>query len=227
MASVFVSYAHEDSVFARELAHELSLRGTDVWIDYVELLVGDSMIERVAEAIAEEDFVLAIVSPDSAQSGWCRRELSLAATRGISEKRVFVLPVRYREANMPESIRDLRWLDADALQVADVANKLVSDIEQHLGRATKAHNAWLETALAVYNADSESSRECWLHHLEGAEIAGRRLVKVESGPHYHAAGALRRLGALTELPHPGSYAAFEITQRGRTLLATLRTVMLN
>ncbi len=177
MASVFVSYAHEDSGFVRELARELSLHGTDVWIDYVELLVGDSMIERVAAAIAEEDFVLAVVSPDSVQSGWCQRELSLAATRGISEKRVFVLPVRYRDANMPESIRDLRWLDADALHVADVANKLASDINQHLGRATTAHEAWLEVALAVYNADSESSRKYWLHHLEGAEAAGRRLVK--------------------------------------------------
>ena len=39
-------------------------------------------------------------------SSWCQRELALAATQGINENRVKVLPVRFRGAEMPPMLAD-------------------------------------------------------------------------------------------------------------------------
>jgi TIR domain len=90
--SVFLSHAHEDNSLARQLAAGLTQRGVQVWVDECELRIGDSIIERVSEAIAEGDFLLAIISPASLLSGWCKHELALAATRG--RERVSVAAVR-------------------------------------------------------------------------------------------------------------------------------------
>jgi predicted nucleotide-binding protein len=55
-ASVFISYPHADEDLARALATVLQDRGVRIWIDEGELRVGDSIIERIATAIAEIDF---------------------------------------------------------------------------------------------------------------------------------------------------------------------------
>ncbi len=82
------------------------MRGLEVWIDKHELLVGDSLLERVGDGISDGDFVLAIISPHSIDSAWCRKELRLAATRGLSEDRVIVLPVQRGGVSMPNYLTD-------------------------------------------------------------------------------------------------------------------------
>ena len=77
--SIFVSYAHEDSQVAHELAHAMERHGARVWLDQGELLVGDSLIARISEAIAEFDFVVALVSRHSVASNWCQRACGCSA----------------------------------------------------------------------------------------------------------------------------------------------------
>jgi hypothetical protein len=111
LPSIFISHAHEDTPLAQQLAPGLSDRGYHVWIDEVELRIGDSLVERIADASAEGDFVLAIVSPDSLRSKWCQQELSWAATKGIADRRVIVLPIRHRGDGCGRSERTERMLD--------------------------------------------------------------------------------------------------------------------
>lgn len=131
MPSVFVSYAHEDQEFALALIEELQMGNVDVRYDQVVLHVGDSLIEKLSTEILEGDFLVAIVSPDSVGSAWCRKELSLAQTHGINEKRVKVLPVRYRSPAMPPALTDTYWSDADAFDVPKVAEMLRNAISTH------------------------------------------------------------------------------------------------
>jgi hypothetical protein len=136
--SIFVSHAHEDKPLARGLTAALTERGYYVWLDEVELRIGDSLVERIADAIAEGDFVLAIVSPHSLASNWCQQELSWAATKGIANKRVVVLPIRYGGAEMPAVLADRLWADADAADVEQLADRIAGDIERHRAEAAPA-----------------------------------------------------------------------------------------
>ena len=88
------------------LVEPLNALGLDIRYDRVALRIGDSLIERLSREIADGDFLIAIVSPDSVESGWCQKELSLA-TQGINEKRVKVLPVRFRGAQLPVALGDI------------------------------------------------------------------------------------------------------------------------
>jgi hypothetical protein len=128
---IFVSHAHEDKPLARELFAGLVTRGYAVWIDDVELRIGDSLVERIADAISEGDFVVAIVSPDSLKSNWCKQELAWAATKGIADKRVVVLPIRYRGATMPATLADRLWADADQAGPGELVDQIDDAIQHH------------------------------------------------------------------------------------------------
>lgn len=151
---VFISYSHRDQEFVLALVAELQSQGVRVWIDQVELEIGDSLIERISEAISAEDFVVAVISEDSAKSGWCQKELSLAVTEGINNKRVKVLPVRLGEVEMPPMLRDIKWGEAavDA-SPSDLAAALARAIKRNLARqatglsATPASDAGEEDAV--------------------------------------------------------------------------------
>jgi len=75
--------------------------GARVWIDEGELRIGDSIIERIATAIADVHFVVAIVS---IQSNWCQRELSLAISGGLNRDGVKVSPLRLGDVAMPATL---------------------------------------------------------------------------------------------------------------------------
>jgi hypothetical protein len=132
--SVFISYAHEDAELARALASSLKKRGCKVWIDEGEMLVGESLIERIATAISEVHFVVALVSEASVNSPWCQKELSLAITGGLGREGVRVLPLQVGDVEMPATLADVLYLPLDPSSVSDAAARIKKDAEGHLAR---------------------------------------------------------------------------------------------
>src|SRR5881394_3785693 len=123
MASAFISYAHEDQELVLDLAARLQAQGLDIRYDQVVLQIGDSLIQKISREIVDGDFLIAVVSPDSVESGWCQHELSIAATQGINQKRAKVLPVRYRGADLPPMLTDTFYGDADRFSIETIAEK--------------------------------------------------------------------------------------------------------
>jgi hypothetical protein len=70
-------------------------------------------MRAISQEVTDGDFLIAVVSPDSIESEWCQHELALAKTQGINQRRVKVLPVRFRKATMPPLLQDTFWGDAD------------------------------------------------------------------------------------------------------------------
>lgn len=132
MPSAFVSYAHEDQEFVLALVEHLQTQGLDIRYDQVALRIGDSLIRVISREIAEGDFLIAVVSPDSVESEWCQKELALAMTQGIDQKRVKVLPVRFRGAAMPPMLQDSYWGDADQDDVETLTRRLAAAIQANL-----------------------------------------------------------------------------------------------
>ena len=128
-----MSYSHDDEAFVLPLAQRLE-HGVWVWIDKKGVLVGDSVIRRVCNAIHEEPFVIAVISEHSVNSPWCLKEWSLAAALGIEHEQVKVLPVRLDEAVVPSFLAETRWADADRSDCRAVAAELVTSMNGHLER---------------------------------------------------------------------------------------------
>lgn len=132
MASAFISYAHEDQEFVLALVERLEAQGLAVRYDQVALHIGDSLIRAISQEITEGDFLIAVVSPASVDSEWCQHELSLAKTQGINERRVKVLPVKFRGAEMPLMLQDTFWGDADRDDVETLARRLAAAIRANI-----------------------------------------------------------------------------------------------
>jgi TIR domain len=108
---VFISYSHSDKDFVDELAARIVANRGSVWLDRWELNVGDSLIERVQDAIATSSALLVVLSKASVESEWCRKELSAGLVRELGEKRVVVLPVLKEDCAVPLFLQDKLYAD--------------------------------------------------------------------------------------------------------------------
>lgn len=109
--SVFVSYSHANKSFVDTLAAHLVKNNAHVWVDTWELKVGDSIINRIQEAIIDSSALLVILSKASVSSEWCKKELSAGLIRELEEKRVVVLPVLLEDCEIPLFLKDKMYAD--------------------------------------------------------------------------------------------------------------------
>ena len=76
--SCFISYSHNDKVFARRLHDQLQVRGIRCWLDEHELLPGDDIYDQVSEGIRGRDKVLLCASESALTSWWVDDEIDSA-----------------------------------------------------------------------------------------------------------------------------------------------------
>jgi TIR domain len=108
---IFISYSHNDKSFVDRLATQLVRRNVNVWLDRWELSVGDSLVERVQEAVDGASALLVILSKASVASEWCKKELSAGLFRELEEKRVVVMPVMLDDCDVPIFARGKMFAD--------------------------------------------------------------------------------------------------------------------
>jgi hypothetical protein len=86
----FLSYSSKDRDFAERVYTSLIDAGVRVFWDQFDVVPGEYLENQIAEAIAEHDRVLVVLSAHSLQSDWVKREIVLAWTH----KRESLLPIR-------------------------------------------------------------------------------------------------------------------------------------
>lgn len=99
--SVFLSYCRQDKRFARKLSSDLELFGVKVWIDEVEIKIGDSLIEKIRQGIDQVDYFAVVLSPSSVNSEWVKKEVDIATNQEIEGRKVKVLPLLLSDCEIP------------------------------------------------------------------------------------------------------------------------------
>ena len=108
---VFLSYASEDKPAASYIAGALKQSGVSPFFDEWELAWGDSLVERVSDAVASSDYVVVLLSPASVGSNWVRREINATFSRELKDRAVRLLPVLIADCEIPMLLRDRVYLD--------------------------------------------------------------------------------------------------------------------
>jgi hypothetical protein len=129
IASVFLSHNKEDKAFVRQLARDLDNHGVKFWLDEAEINVGDSLIEKIRSGLDEVDYVAVVLSPNSIASPWVQREVDVAMNQEISGKKVKVLPILYRQCELPGFLLGKAYADfTEESQYEDAFAKLIRSI---------------------------------------------------------------------------------------------------
>jgi hypothetical protein len=128
MGFVFLSHSSKDKEFVRDLARDLARLGMKPWLDEWEIRIGECIVSKVDSAIANADYVILVLSPNSVESGWVEREWKARYWDEINEKKVIVLPVLLRDCQIPALIKTKRYADfreSYAVGLANLANALI------------------------------------------------------------------------------------------------------
>jgi hypothetical protein len=109
--SLFVCHASEDRLFVDRLVTELDRRAMFAWYDKREIIVGDSIVEKINEALRAADFLITVMSPRSVSKPWVVREMSSALMRQLGKADIKILPVLMEECDIPSLLADLKYAD--------------------------------------------------------------------------------------------------------------------
>jgi hypothetical protein len=111
MPSIFLSHTSVDKPFVEKLARDLRRLGINVWFDKWEIKVGESITWKIEEGIREHEYLGIVLSPDALRSEWVKSELSAAWTRQMRTKKIGVLPILYRDCEIPLFLSDRKYAD--------------------------------------------------------------------------------------------------------------------
>lgn len=157
---VFISYSHADGLIVNKLAAHLVKNNASVWVDTWELNVGDSILNKVQDALLDSSALLVILSKASVESEWCKKELSAGLMRELDEKRVVVLPVIVEDCEIPLFLREKMY--ADLRSDFDMG---LHNVLNAIAKVTNADQARLEQEDGVLDWSEDWGYQDGLFHL--------------------------------------------------------------
>jgi hypothetical protein len=129
LMNVFLSDAGKDGSLAATLASVLAESGVDVWNPDEEIVPGDNWAMKVGKALEAADAMIILLTPETVDSEWLRRQVEYALT--TKKYQGMVVPVILgTAAELPDEIPwillrlDPIWLDRDHPDFTQVVNRV-------------------------------------------------------------------------------------------------------
>jgi hypothetical protein len=139
---VFLSHSAKDREFVVRLATDLAEAGLQVWLDQWNIRPGDSFAVAIEDAIKASRFLLIVMSPDYFQSAWTKQEWQYALADEIERGRVRLIPILYRDCEIPSMLRTKQWVDfRDKAQYRAVLDRLVHNLQSLSSSEASARTA--------------------------------------------------------------------------------------
>jgi hypothetical protein len=114
---IFLLYARGDKEAVRRLYQRIVREGANVWLDREKILPGQDWQYEIRRAIHGSDLVIVCLSRRfNKQGGYRHEELRIALKKvsAMPEGRIFIIPARLEQCDMPESLR--RWQRVDLFE---------------------------------------------------------------------------------------------------------------
>jgi TIR domain len=111
LGTLFISYASEDRPFVERLVKALDPFVSHVWYDRHEIIVGDSIVNRINEGLSSADFLIAVLSRASVAKPWVQSEMASAIMRQNSESTIRLLPILKEEREIPPLLMGVQYAD--------------------------------------------------------------------------------------------------------------------
>lgn len=133
----FISYFSGDDSFVSKLTNDLKARDVVVWRDETEILVGDSITDRIEEGLTKSYCFIIVITPEALERPWVQEELRAAYTRRRAGN-LKILPVLYQDSEIPLFLADYKYADfRDGARYHEQLGLLEYSIKQNVRRARK------------------------------------------------------------------------------------------
>lgn len=109
--SVFISYSRKDEDFVDELSKRLIKKGIKVWRDNFEMVVGQQLEKKIHKALDRAYFLLMVLSKNSIDSEWCKRELEIGLKKEKKEQDSFIIPIIIDNCEIPAKLGNRLFAD--------------------------------------------------------------------------------------------------------------------
>ncbi|NNK61479.1 MAG: toll/interleukin-1 receptor domain-containing protein [Flavobacteriaceae bacterium] len=129
--SIFISYSRVNSEFATNLAKTLHEIGANIWIDKLNIKIGENWDNAIQTALQESSTCIIILSKDSVASNHVMDEVGFA----IQEHKN-VIPLLIEECNIPFRLQRRQFVDFRGdyqMGIGKLIEALYSDSEANNG----------------------------------------------------------------------------------------------
>ncbi len=116
---VFLSHSNSDRSFADSIAETLRNHGIPVWYSNTNILGAQQWHDEIGEALKRCDWFIVILSPNSVESMWVKRELTFALKNNKYNNKI--IPVLYQSCDYD----NLSWT-LSLVQIIDFSKDLES-----------------------------------------------------------------------------------------------------
>lgn len=111
MPEVFISHTGLDKPFVRKFSNGLQRYGLSSWVDEAEIMIGDSLIEKISKGITESSFFAIVISKNSVNSKWVQKELNIALSNELYNSSKKILPIVIDNCEIPVFLIDKLYAD--------------------------------------------------------------------------------------------------------------------
>jgi TIR domain len=175
MARYFISYSRSDQAFALRFAQDLKTAGVDVWVDQLDIPIGQNWDRSVEAAVRDCEGFVIILSPRSAASEHVADEVACAL-----EDHKHIIPILIEKCTIPMRLARLQFIDA------------ISDYDNALARFQLIIRAAPSSAAAIAPAASASGAASAVQTKPAVQWAPGLLARAEQRLTEHV-GPIARL----------------------------------
>ena len=111
MIGVFLSHSSKDKELALKIAEDLRRNRIPVWLDEWEILVGDSISQRIQEGLTKMELIAVLLTKHSVASGWVEKEWQSKIGSEAVSRKVAILPLKGDECRIPPLLTDKKYAD--------------------------------------------------------------------------------------------------------------------
>lgn len=111
---VFLCHASTDKPKVRDLYRYLKRRGIQPWFDEEHLVGGQDWQVEIPKALATSDAIIICLTKNSVdKEGYIQKEIKFALDKALEmpEGRIFLIPVKFEECEVPFSLSRYQWVD--------------------------------------------------------------------------------------------------------------------
>jgi hypothetical protein len=110
-SKVFISYSHKDKAYADQIRDAILLFSDfNVWMDARFIEPGDHISGKILQGLKESAYYVLLISENSNQSEWVKREISIAFELAKT-KNIAVVPFLLEKVEVPFEFQGLLYID--------------------------------------------------------------------------------------------------------------------